>query len=55
VAAVPNAGFQVTVEDSGPDSVRVEYRSDSHKSTFKAEWEDGQWEIDTEESGEDDD
>jgi hypothetical protein len=51
VAAVPQSGFQVEVEKSGPSKVDVRYRSEDHTSRFKAEWEKGELEVETEESG----
>ena len=46
VGAVPKAGFTVDVEHTGPDEVRVEFESENHESSFRAEWEDGELLID---------
>jgi len=54
VAAVPQSGFQVDVEKSGPQEVDVRYRSEGHTSRLKAEWENGKLEVETSESNEDD-
>ncbi|MCB1247553.1 MAG: hypothetical protein KDB69_09830 [Acidimicrobiia bacterium] len=49
VGAVPKAGFTVDVEHTGPDEVRVEFESENHESSFRAEWEDGELLIDIDE------
>jgi len=55
VAAVPNAGFQVEIKETGPDEVKVEYKSNDHISKFEVSWEDGELEFDLEEEPRDDD
>lgn len=56
-SAVPAPGFSVEAKATGPDEVEVEFRSDEHRSKFKADWEDGELRIDIDEKneGEDDD
>lgn len=57
VNAIPAGGFTVEIEHSGPEEVRVEFESSDHKSSFRAEWEDGELDIklDEESGGDDDD
>ena len=50
-----NAGFTMEVEDSGPDEVEVEFRSESHKSKFSAEFEGGELRVEIKEEGDDED
>ncbi len=53
----PETGFAAKVKEDGPDKVKVTFTSNTHKSTFKAEFEDGEYEFDIDEEpiGEDDD
>ncbi len=44
VSAVPNPGYEVEVDDAGPDEVRVEFESDDSKSEVRVRW-DGGWDI----------
>jgi hypothetical protein len=44
----------VEVKKSGPQEVEVRYRSTSHLSKFKAEWEHGSLDVETSEEAEDD-
>lgn len=39
--ASPKAGFSMEVENSGPEKVEVEFKSEDHKSHFSAKFEDG--------------
>jgi hypothetical protein len=39
--ASPKAGFNMDVENSGPEKVEVEFKSDDHESDFSARFEDG--------------
>ena len=48
--AAPAVGFTMDVRATGPDEVEVRFQSADHLSRFEAEWEDGQLEIDKEES-----
>jgi len=50
-----NAGFTMKVEDNGPDEVEVEFRGESHRSEFSAEFEDGELRVEVEEEGDDED
>jgi hypothetical protein len=47
------------VEHDGPDEVQVEFRKDELRSEFKAEWSDGELDVEIDESsgdgGDDDD
>ena len=52
VSAVPSDGFTVEVEHSGPDQVEVRFRSENHESRYRAQWSDGEPDVDTQESGE---
>lgn len=54
-AAVPEPGFTVDVEHNGPETVDVEFKSDSHDSKLTARVHDGELDIRTEEESEDDD
>ena len=54
MAAVPAAGFSAEIENAGPGEVRVEFESEEHKSSFRAEWDDGELEIEIDEGSEDD-
>jgi hypothetical protein len=51
-AAAPYAGFTMDVEDSGPEKVRVEFRSDDHRSEIDIEWDGGSLNVETEEEDE---
>jgi hypothetical protein len=50
-----NAGFTMKVEDNGPDEVEVEFRGESHRSEFSAEFEAGELRVEVEEEGDDED
>ena len=50
-----NAGFTMDVEDNGPDEVEVEFRSESHRSKFSAEFEGGELRVEIKEEGDDED
>lgn len=50
ISAVPNAGFSVNLESSGPTEVKVEFDSEGHESEFTAKWGDGELLIDIDES-----
>jgi hypothetical protein len=39
--ASPKAGFSMDVENSGPEKVEVEFKSESHESHFSGRFEDG--------------
>jgi hypothetical protein len=39
--ASPKAGFSVDVENSGPEKVEVEFKSEHHESNFSGQFEDG--------------
>ena len=41
VSATPNSGFDVDVNEGGPDEVDVRFRSDSHESRLETRWRDG--------------
>jgi hypothetical protein len=51
-SATPAPGFQVHVETKGPPAVELEFESESDKVEIRAEWRDG--ELDVELSGSDD-
>jgi hypothetical protein len=53
----PEPGFAAKVKEDGPDKVEVTFTSNTHKSEFKAEFNDGEFEFDIEEEpiGEEDD
>ena len=55
VGASPKAGFDAEVKNAGPSEVRVTFESDDHVSEFRAEWEDGNLDIKTEEDDSDGD
>ena len=48
-AAAPAVGFTMDVRATGPTEVEVRFESDDHQSRFKADWEDGELRIRTEE------
>lgn len=50
-------GFAAKVKEDGPDKVKVTFTSNTHKSEFKAGFDDGEYEFDIDEEpiGEDDD
>jgi hypothetical protein len=37
VGAAPNSGFSIEIKESGPDRVEVEFESDDHDSSFRAD------------------
>jgi hypothetical protein len=41
VSAAPTSGFDVDVNDGGPDKVDVRFRSDAHESRLVARWRGG--------------
>ncbi|MEN8237887.1 MAG: hypothetical protein ABFR53_01670 [Actinomycetota bacterium] len=49
VGASPKAGFEAEVNKAGPSEVRVTFESDDHVSEFRAEWEDGELDIEKKE------
>lgn len=53
--ATPAAGFQAEVEDAGPPKVEVEFESESSKVSVHAKWADGELDVETDESTEEDD
>ncbi len=53
-AYVPENGFTVEVEHDGPESVEIEFRSESHDSKLHARVHDGNLDVDKDEEGEDD-
>lgn len=50
--AVPSPGFSLDIKKDGPESVEVEFESDSHESKLHAEISDGELKIDKEEDDE---
>lgn len=54
VAAVPAGGFSAEIKSPGPNEVEVEFESSTHKSTFRARWDNGQLDIDIDEEEDDD-
>ena len=52
-AAVPEPGFSVEVEDDGPETVEVEFKSKAHDSKLHAEIERGELEVHIEEERDD--
>lgn len=53
-AAVAEPGFTIDVEHNGPETVEVEFKSESHDSKLHARVKDGQLDIKIEEESEDD-
>ena len=53
--ASPKAGFSVEVENSGPEKVEVEFKSDDHESQFSGEFKDGVFVPKIEEEARDED
>lgn len=51
VSAIPQAGYGTEIKESGPETVRVEFRADNHTSVFRAEWDDDRLEITKDEHG----
>lgn len=47
--AGPNAGYSMDVEHDGPEEVKVEFRKDELRSEFKAEWSDGELDVEIDE------
>ena len=41
VTATPNSGFDVDVNDGGPEKVDVRFRSDAHESRLVTRWRNG--------------
>ncbi len=50
ISAIPNAGFSVDLESSGPNEVKVEFDSEDHESEFTAKWHEGELLVDIDES-----
>jgi hypothetical protein len=50
VSAVPLPGFAVEIDDAGPPRVRVEFESESARVEVRAEWENGQLDVEIDES-----
>lgn len=50
--ATPAPGFDVDIEHAGPEEVVVEFDSADHESKFRARFNDGELDIDTDEEGE---
>ena len=50
--SVPSPGFSMEIKEDGPNSVVVEFESDSHESKLHAEVEDGELDIETDEDEE---
>ena len=53
--ASPKAGFSMDVENSGPERIEVEFKSDHHESSFSARFRDGVFTPEIEESEHGDD
>jgi len=53
--ASPKAGFSMEVENSGPEKVEVEFKSDHHESQFSGEFKDGVFVPKIEEDSHDED
>jgi len=53
--ASPKAGFSMDVENSGPEKVEVEFRSEDHESQFSGRFEDGTFVPKIEEESHDED
>jgi cytoskeletal protein RodZ len=52
VGAAPEAGYDMEIEDDGPQQVEVEFTNGVHTSSFRARWNDGT--LDIEQHEEDD-
>ena len=54
--ASPKAGYSMDVENSGPEKVEVEFKSEHHESHFSGRFEDGVFvpKIEEEDHDEDD-
>ena len=52
-SASAKSGYEVEVEHRGPSKVEVEFRTEGHRSKFKAEWEHGTLEIEIDEEDDD--
>lgn len=55
VSASPKTGFLTKVEKTGPEEVKVTFTSNTHKSKFRAEFEDGELDVRIREESNDDD
>jgi hypothetical protein len=44
-AATPAPGYEVEIDDAGPDRVRVDFESDDSDVRVEAEWRDGELEV----------
>lgn len=55
VSASPKTGFITKVEKTGPEEVEVTFTSNTHKSKFRAEFEDGELDVRIREESENDD
>jgi hypothetical protein len=54
-SASPNGGFTMTIDDAGPPTVKVEFESSSHESTFRAKVDGGELDVDIDEEPKDGD
>jgi hypothetical protein len=45
VGAAPEAGYDMEIEDDGPQQVEVEFTNGVHTSSFRARWNDGTLDI----------
>lgn len=50
-AATPAPGFDVEIDDAGPQRVRVEFESDTEDIRVEARWKDGTLDVEVSESG----
>ena len=53
--AVAERGFTIDVEHDGPETVEVEFKSESHDSKLTARMHDGELDIKIDEESDDDD
>lgn len=45
IGAAPLAGYDMEIEDAGPQQVEVEFSNGSHTSSFRARWADGALDV----------
>ena len=50
VTATPASGFVTEVDEAGPPRVRVEFKAEDSESEIRVEWEDGQLDVEIDES-----
>lgn len=50
-ATTPAPGFDVEIDDAGPERVRLEFESDTEDIRVEAEWKDGALDVKVSESG----